>query len=95
MEWWCKEARMAERERPTQAAGSPEEQPLLPGQEVDEQPLFAEPEAAAGSSSPQDVLGTPGPVVAHNHDRTATHERAAATAADDPTSVGDAGFIGG
>ncbi len=66
----------------------------MPGQEVDEQPLFAEPEAAAGSSSPQDVLGTPGPAVAHDRDRTATHERAA-TAADDPTSVGDAGFIGG
>jgi hypothetical protein len=85
---------MAERERPTHAAGSPEEQPLFPGQEVDEQPRFTEQEAEAGRSSPQDVLGTPGPAEAHDPDRTATHERAA-TAADAPTSVGDAGLIGG
>lgn len=62
-------------ERPIQAAGSPEEQPLFPGQEGDEQLFVTEQEAEAGSSSPQDVLGTPGPAVEHDPDSTATNGR--------------------
>ena len=82
---------MAESERPTQAAGSPEEQPLLPGQEAEEQPLFPGQDGEAFGASPQEVVGPPGGAVAHDHARTATHERAA----DDPTSAGDAGLVGG
>ena len=81
---------MAESERSTQAAGSPEEQSLLPGQEAEKQPFVPGQEGEAPHASPQEV-DPPGAAVAHDRDRTATHERAA----DDPTAAGVAGLIGG
>lgn len=86
---------MAERERPTQAAGSPEEQPVLLGQEVEEQLRFMRQESEERNGSPQDVVGMPEPPEEYDRDSTATHERAAATAAADSTSGGDAKLIGG
>ena len=82
---------MAESERSIQAAGSPEEQPVFPGQEDEEQPLFPAQEDEAPHASPQDVVGPSGAAVAYEGDGTATP----GWVSDDLTSVGDAGLIGG
>jgi hypothetical protein len=81
---------MAEREDSTQAAGSPEEQPLFPSQEAEEQPLVPGQADEAWSFSPQEGLDTPVPASARDHAGTASD-----AAADDPTSAGDARLIGG
>ncbi len=82
---------MTESERSIQAVGSPEEQPVFPGQEEEEQPLFPAQEDEAPNASPQDVVGPSDAAVAYEGDGTARPGRVS----DAPTSVGDAGLIGG